>query len=81
MKVRINGRDGIIAGGGKATGNLALNSLEFFDLRTAQWYSLGRMKQARRFPSLSIINGKLVVTGNIKHQLYVPYKYFSFCVR
>jgi len=66
MKVRINGRDGVIAGGGKSadqSSDQALSSLEFFDLGTGRWFSLGRMRQPRKFPSLSLMSGKLVVAG------------------
>jgi len=63
IRVRINGRDGIIAGGGQSDAVAALNSLEFYDLARGQWYSLGRMRQGRRFPSLSLMSGKLVASG------------------
>ena len=41
----------------------ALNSLEFYDLNRGEWFSLGRMRVGRRFPSLSLMSGRLVVSG------------------
>jgi len=62
-KVRFNGRNGIIVAGGSSDASPALSSLEFYDLNTGKWYSLGRMTQGRRFPAITLINGKLMITG------------------
>ena len=64
-KVRFNGRNGVIVAGGSSDANPALSSLEFYDLNTGKWYSLGRMTQGRRFPAITLMNGKLMVTGKI----------------
>ena len=68
-KVRFNGRNGIVVAGGSSDANPSLSSLEFFDLNTKKWYSLGRMRQGRRYPAITLMNGKLLVTGNFKEHL------------
>ena len=68
-KVRFNGRNGIIVAGGSSDANPALSSLEFYDLNTGKWYSLGRMTQGRRFPAITLMNGKLIITGKLQNKV------------
>ena len=50
VKARVNGRDGVIVAGGASDADPNLNMVEFFDLRSHKWMSLGRTRQGRRFP-------------------------------
>ena len=50
VKARVNGRDGVIVAGGASDADPSLNMVEFFDLRSHKWMSLGRTRQGRRFP-------------------------------
>ena len=49
VKARVNGRDGVIVAGGASDADPSLNMVEFFDLRSHKWMSLGRTRQGRRF--------------------------------
>ena len=53
VKARVNGRDGVIVAGGASDADPNLNMVEFFDLRSHKWMSLGRTRQGRRFPGKS----------------------------
>ena len=61
VKARVNGRDGVIVAGGASDADPNLNMVEFFDLRSHKWMSLGRTRQGRRFP------GKYLRDSNIYH--------------
>ena len=49
--------------GGSNSESPSLDSLEFFDLSAMRWFNLGRMRQGRRFPGVSTVANKLVVSG------------------
>jgi hypothetical protein len=75
-KVRFNGRNGVVVAGGASDASSALSSLEFFDLNTKQWYSLGRMNQGRRYPAITLMNGKLMLPG-VKAQIHLDRQRFT----
>jgi len=63
LRARINGREGVISAGGSSDASPALSSVEFYDVRKGKWLSLGRMRQGRRFPGLTVIRGNLILSG------------------
>merc|ERR1712049_68541 len=63
VKAKVNGKSGVIVAGGDSDSVQALASMEFYDIRSGKWLSLGRMRQGRRFPGLMVIGKNLVVSG------------------
>ena len=50
VKARVNGKEGVIVAGGSSDADPALTLVEFFDLSSSTWISLGRLREGRRFP-------------------------------
>ena len=63
VKARVNGREGVIVAGGSSDADPALTSVEFFDLKTNRWRSLGRTREGRRFPGLMVMGKHLLIAG------------------
>ena len=63
VKARVNGRDGVIVAGGASDADPNLNLVEFFDINSHRWKSLGRTRQGRRFPGLMVMGKHLLVAG------------------
>ena len=63
VKARVNGREGVIVAGGASDADPALNLVEFFDLKTKRWMSLGRTREGRRFPGMMVMGKHLLVAG------------------
>ncbi len=63
LKATINGRSGVIVAGGSSDAVPALSSVEFLDLRTGRWSSLGRMRTGRRYPGVMVMAKNLLVVG------------------
>ena len=59
----MNGRPGVIVGGGSSDAVPALSSVEFFDQRSGRWLNMGRMRQGRRYPGMMVMANNLVVAG------------------
>jgi len=63
VKARVNGKDGVIVAGGASDADPNLNLVEFFDINSHKWKSLGRTRQGRRFPGLMVMGKHLLVAG------------------
>ena len=66
LRASVNGRPGVIVGGGASNAVPALSSVEFFDEGAGQWRSMGRMRQGRRFPGMMVMANNLVVAGEME---------------
>ena len=56
VKARVNGKEGVIVAGGSSDADPALTLVEFFDLSSSTWISLGRLREGRRFPGKKTAN-------------------------
>lgn len=63
IRAEIKGNPGIIVAGGTSDLIASIRPVEFFDLAEMKWKSLGRAREGRRFPGLTVMGKHLTLSG------------------
>lgn len=63
IKVRVNGRPGVIVSGGVDANSTLIKSVEFWDASSGRWLMLPQLRRARSGHKMVVTNGKLTVVG------------------
>lgn len=63
IKASINGRPGLVVSGGSSRAGTNITSVEFYDARTGEWFTLPSLQRGRRSHAMTVTKGKLIVAG------------------